>query len=73
MILPNEDINRLGVEAEELRQMLNVQKQLFEEAVQGYNKNRIIRDQEFRLKEQDFKDKIEQFKARLQQRQEINY
>eukprot|EP00347_Sterkiella_histriomuscorum_P001132 403373203 len=73
VIMPNEEINQLGIEAEELRQMLAAQKQLFEEAMGGYQKDRIIRDQEFKLKEQDFKEKLENFKIRLQQRQDVNY
>ncbi|CDW88882.1 UNKNOWN [Stylonychia lemnae] len=73
VIMPNEEINRLGVEAEELRQTLGVSRQLFEEAIQGYHKDRIIREQEFKLKEQDFHEKIENLKRRVAERQEINY
>ena len=71
--MPNEEINRLGIEAEELRHMFAAQRQLFEEAINGYQKDRIIRDQEFKLKEQDFKEKLEGFRQRLEQRQAVNY
>lgn len=36
IVLPHEDINRLGTEAQELMQMLQGQRQLFEDTVQGY-------------------------------------
>ena len=51
VILPNEEINRLAIEAEELKQLLQAQKQVYEESVQAYEKDRLIRDQEFNLKD----------------------
>lgn len=56
VILPNEEINRLALEAEELRQYLAVQKQVFEEAVSAYDKDRLIREQEYQMKQQDFNE-----------------
>ena len=73
VILPNEEVNRLGIEAEELRHLLHYQKQLYEEAIQAYHKSRSVREEEFRLKEQDFKEKIEGLKARLKTAEEANY
>lgn len=73
VILPNEELNRLGIESEELRNQIPIQEQLYEEAINGYRKNKQVREQEFQLKIGDFKEKIENLKARLQQRQDINY
>ena len=44
IILPNEEINRLGVESEELRNHLQTEKALYEEAIAGFKKDRAIRD-----------------------------
>lgn len=44
VILPNEEINRLACEAEELRQYLGAQKQVYEDSVKAYEKDRLIRE-----------------------------
>jgi len=49
-VLPHEDINRLGTEAQELMQVMQGQKALFEDTVTGYQKDRSVRQQEFDLK-----------------------
>ncbi len=51
VILPNEEINRLAVEAEELRQYLAAQRQVYEEAIGAYEKDRLIREQEYQMKQ----------------------
>ena len=73
VIMPHEDINRLGVEAEELRCFFNGQQALFEEAIRGYHKDRIVREEEARLKEEDFKATIRDLTARVQKTEDINY
>ena len=57
-MLPHEDINRLGTEAQELSQVLTSQKLLFDDTVAGYQKDRSVRTQEFDLKAQDFENTI---------------
>ena len=54
VILPNEEVNRLAVEAEELKQYLAAQKSVYEESVKAYDKDRLIREQEFEMKQQEF-------------------
>lgn len=73
VILPNEEINRLALEAEELKQFLAVQKDVYEESVSAYEKDRLIREQEFKMKEQDFQDTLGSLRGRLDQRQKVNY
>jgi len=73
VILPNEEINRLGLELEELKCFLNVQKALYEETISGYEKDRVIREQEFELKKQDFEEKKKELVSRLEQRQGTQY
>jgi hypothetical protein len=68
VILPNEEVNRLAIEAEELKQYLHAQKQVYEESLVAFEKDRLIREQEFKMKEQEFKDAIDTLKARLEQR-----
>jgi len=58
IVLPHEDINRLGSEAQELSQVLTSQKLLFDDTVAGYQKDRSVRTQEFDLKAQDFENTI---------------
>ena len=48
-------MNKLGVEQQVLRDHIQVQKQLYEDTVAAYNKDRLIRMQEFDLKERDFR------------------
>ena len=43
IVLPHEDINRLSSEAQELMQVMVCQKQLFEDTVAGYQKDRSVR------------------------------
>ena len=58
MILPHEDINRLSNEADMLIETLARQEHLFKETVAGYQKDRVVRQQEFDLKEKDYADQI---------------
>jgi len=50
VILPNEEMNRLAVEAEELKQYLSAQKRIYEDSITAYDKDRLIREQEYKLK-----------------------
>ena len=50
IILPHEDINRLGTEAQSLLQFMSEQKTLFDDTVAAYQKDRSVRNQEFDLK-----------------------
>ena len=45
------------------------QKELFEETIQGYRKDKIIRLQEWNLKEQDFLESIKGLEDRLAERE----
>jgi len=47
VILPNEEINRLAIEAEELRQYLAAQRQVYDDSISAFEKDRLIRDQEY--------------------------
>ena len=58
IVLPHEDINRLSSEAQELMQVMQAQKALFDDTVSGYQKDRSVRTQEFDLKAQDFENTI---------------
>ena len=60
IILPNEDMNKLGVEAQVLREHIEAQRKLYEDTVAAYNKDRLIRMQEFDLKERDFRQACEE-------------
>ena len=51
VILPNEEINRLAIEAEELKQYLQASKLVFEESVAAFDKDRLIREQEYKMKD----------------------
>ena len=73
VILPNEEINRLAVEAEELKQYLSAQRQVFEESISAFEKDRLIREQEFALKEREFGDTLGSLRGRLEQRERVNY
>jgi hypothetical protein len=73
VILPNEEINRLAVEAEELKQYLAAQRQVFEESISAFEKDRLIREQEFSLKEREFSDTLGSLRGRLEQRERVNY
>lgn len=66
VILPNEEINRLAVEAEELKQYLSAQRQVFEESISAFEKDRLIREQEFSLKEREFADTIVTLRGRFE-------
>ena len=73
VILPNEEINRLAIEQEELRQYLQAQRQVYEESIAAYEKDRLIREEEYQMKEQEFRDTLALVKGRLDQRQAVNY
>jgi hypothetical protein len=66
VILPNEEVNRLAIEAEELKQFLHAQKQVYEESVKSYDKDRLIREQEFEMKQQEFQETLVQLRQRLE-------
>ena len=72
-MLPHEDINRLGSEAQELMQVMQSQKALFEDTVSGYQKDRSVRTQEFDLKSQDFENTIGELEQRLSNRKSMNH
>lgn len=59
MILPYDEINNLKAELEHLKMYKIQQKELFEQAIQGYQKDKVIRLQEAQLREQDFRSNIE--------------
>lgn len=73
IVLPHEDINRLSSEAQELTQVMNAQKALFEDTVSGYQKDRSVRTQEFDLKAQDFENTIAELERRLAERKSMNH
>ena len=73
IVLPHEDINRLGTEAQELMQVMQSQKALFEDTVAGYQKDRSVRTQEFDLKAQDFETTIAELEKRLADRKAVNH
>ena len=41
--------------------------------MKAYEKDRLIREQEFEMKQQEFRDTLTQLRARLEQRQAHNY
>jgi hypothetical protein len=43
IVLPNEDVNRLSLQTEELRQFIVSQKKMFEDTISAYQKDRAIR------------------------------
>ena len=67
VILPFDEINNIKIELEYLKQYKNAQKALYEETIDGYHKDKIIRTQEFNLKEIDMLKTI----ANLQERYDI--
>ena len=73
IVLPHEDINRLGTEAQELGERMARQSALFEDTVAGYQKDRSVRMQEFDLKAQDFENTIRELEGRLEAQKKLNY
>jgi hypothetical protein len=71
--LPNEEINRLAIEAEELKQYLQAAKLVFEESVAAYDKDRLIREQEYKMKDQEFADTLGSIRGRIEQSKKLNY
>ena len=72
IVLPHEDLNRLGTDGQLLMQVLEQQKALFQDTVAGYQKDRSVRTQEFDLKQRDHEDKMNQLQFRLQKDKELN-
>lgn len=72
VIMPNEEINRLAIEAEELTQYIEAQRRVYEESVSAYDKDRLIREQEFKLKDQEFQDTLGSIRGRLESREVSN-
>ena len=73
MILPYDEINNIKNEIEYLKQYKIKQKNLFEDTIQDFQKDKIIRMQEFQLKQQDTNEIFFQLKERLQQREQDSY
>lgn len=67
-MLPHEDFNKLAVEGQQLANFLKEQEQLFNDAVNAYQKDRSVRMQEFDLKERDFQERYSELQARLAER-----
>lgn len=57
-------------ELEYLKQYKLAQKELFEQAIQGYQKDKVIRLQEATLREQDFEESVKALGERLGQREQ---
>jgi hypothetical protein len=73
VLLPYDEIINLKNELEYLKLYKQQQKELFEETIQGYRKDKIIRLQEWNLKEQDFLTSIKGLEERLKERDEESY
>ena len=56
-----------------LLEVLQKQESLFNDTVSGYQKDRVVRQQEFDLKEKDYSDQIQGLQTRLQERKDLNY
>jgi aspartate ammonia-lyase len=46
---------------------------VYEESISAYEKDRLIREQEYQMKEQEFRDTLALVRGRLDQRQAVNY
>lgn len=73
VILPYDEINNIKSELEYLKDYKAKQKALFEEAIQGYQKDKVIRLQEFQLKENDMNESIAAMQARIKQTEDEGY
>ena len=73
VILPFDEINSLKAELEHLKQFRASQKALFEAAIQGYQKDKLIRLQEANLRQQDFNQSIKELEGRLAKRDKDGY
>ena len=73
VILPYDEINNIKSELEYLKDYKAKQKALFEEAIQGYQKDKVIRTQEFQLKENDVKESIASLQGRIKVAEEEGY
>jgi hypothetical protein len=60
-------------ELEHLKRYRQAQKDIFESAIQGYQKDKVIRLQEANLREQDFMNTIASLQQRLDQREQEGY
>ena len=69
VLLPYDEIINLKNELEYLKLYKQQQKELFEETIQGYRKDKIIRLQEWNLKEGDFVSSIKGIEERLNERE----
>ena len=65
VILPYDEINNIKAELEYLKDYKARQKSLYEEAIQGYQKDKVIRLQEFQLKEKDMQETIAALQGRI--------
>lgn len=73
VILPYDEINNIKTELEYLKDYKARQKSLFEEAIQGYQKDKVIRLQEFQLKEKDIQETMTAMQGRTKQAEEEGY
>lgn len=73
VILPYDEINNIKSELEYLKDYKARQKSLFEEAIQGYQKDKVIRLQEFQLKEKDMLETIASLQGRIKQTEDEGY
>jgi len=55
VVLPNEQINSLQIEVENLRRINEEQKLLYEQEIEGLKEDRRVREEEMNLKYQDRK------------------
>lgn len=46
---------------------------MFEESLSAFEKDRLVREQEFALKEREFADTLGSLRGRLEQRERVNY
>lgn len=73
VILPYDEINNIKTELEYLKDYKARQKSLYEEAIQGYQKDKVIRLQEFQLKEKDMQETITALQGRIKHTEEEGY
>eukprot|EP00826_Nyctotherus_ovalis_P008352 TRINITY_DN12158_c0_g2_i3.p1 TRINITY_DN12158_c0_g2~~TRINITY_DN12158_c0_g2_i3.p1 ORF type:complete len:411 (-),score=166.25 TRINITY_DN12158_c0_g2_i3:227-1459(-) len=73
VVLPNEQITSLQLEVENLRQINNEHKWLYEQQLASLKEDQMVREEEMKLKYEDLKEKIQVMDRRLQKDEEMNY
>lgn len=63
----------MATESEQLLEVLVRQNALHNETVSGYQKDRVVRQQEFDLKDRDYEAQIEALQKRLEEKKDLNY